>query len=709
MTQLKLLELPEGRKRLDPATQSAWRAPQLSELPSWQNAFRVGFDTETNDPTLKKLGPGVRREGSYMVGASFALEDQEGNVGPKHYLPWAHDNPIDNLPRENCLAYFKDQFANFEGELVGANLPYDLDWFWSAGIDMPKVRAYRDVLVADPLIYELYDRYGLEDACKRWGEPGKNEELLRQAARECGVDPKGDLWRLAGRYSGPYAEDDAAKPLRVLRKQEAKIDADGLRQCWEMECKLLPILLRMTRKGIVVDMSRVDQMEAWCNKQEQIAWDTVARETNVVIPVGQCMNVALLTRALRVSGLPVGTTALGKESVTKDLLNGIDHPVALAVIGARKMDKIRTTYIAGLRRHVILKNGEYRIHSTFNQIRKTEENNSDNDDETKGVAYGRISSAHTNMQNQPAADRLTGDNLIGCRWRSVFKPDHGSIWTSKDLKQQEPKWSFHFGSIMEDLRIAHPYEEKFAGMTGANDLCEALRANPQLDTYEPLVALTGKKRPVCKIMWLARAYNKGDGKMCAELGYPTTPWVYVPFKMKSVPVDSADGQRAIQMHNHVRFDGPSPEGLKAIQDFDGTMPFLKACAKLAQKQAEKHGFIKLISNRRCHFEKSSGGKGHEFTNTAFNRLIQGSAAEQTKEITIAVDAAGFGRYLALQVHDELDSFLESPEQGDQVAEVMRHAVPMRVPTVVDIERGPSWGESMFVNGPVKKQYQWDLA
>lgn len=709
-----LMDLPKQQRKLDPTTPSDWRAPDLATLPDWGNAARVGFDTETNDATLKALGPGVRRKGCYMVGASFALEDKDGVAGPKHYLPWGHDNAIDNLPRENCIAYFKDQFARFEGEIVGANLPYDLDYFWEEGIEMPKVKTYRDVLVADPLIYELYPRYRLEDVCKRWGDPGKNEDLLRTVARECAIDPKEDLWRLAARYVGPYAEDDAAKPLRVLRAQEVRIDADELRQSWEMECKILPIIVRMTRRGIVVNLDRVAQMEVWCNAQEQKAWDAVARATGVVVPVGECMDVTLLSRALRAANLPVGTTPTGNDSITKDLLSAVpkEHPgylVAQAVIMARKMDKIKSTYINGVRKHAINYGDEWRVHCSFNQIRKTEENNSDNDDETKGVAFGRLSASHPNLQNQPAADRLTGDNTIGCRWRSVFQADRGTMWSSFDLKQQEPKWSFHFGAILEEARLRNPDSEQFAGMTGALALCAALTADPTLDTYEPLVTITGKLRPVCKIMWLARAYGKGDGKMCAELGYPTEPWVYVPFKMKSVRVDSDEGRRAVQMRGHVVFEGPCAEGLKVIQDFDATMPFLKASSKLAQSQANKFGYVKLISNRRCHFEKSASGKGYEWTNAAFNRLIQGSAAEQTKGIMIAVDEGGFGEYLALQVHDELDAMLETDKQRQEMREIMIHAVPMRVPTIVDLETGPSWGESMYiVDGKTKRQYTWDL-
>lgn len=663
---------------------------------------RLGFDTETKDPDIKTLGPGVRRDNAYMVGASFAIEG-----GPKHYLPWGHENNVDNLPEENCLAYFKDMFKDFDGELVGANLPYDLDWFWEHGITMPKVTRFRDVQVADPLINELQPSYTLDAISKRHGHAGKDEEGLRKAAQLYGVDAKADIWRMPARCVGPYAEIDALEPLLILRKQEVILEADDLMKVWDTECKILPILLRMSRHGVRVNMDRVDAMEAWSKRQEQAAWDEVKRHTGVEIPVGHCMDVTLVAAALRNAGLPVGTTAkTEKDSVTVDILHQhIEHPVAAAIIGARKASVIRTTFIRGLRNHVITKNGESRLHCSFNQIRKTEESTTDDatGEETKGVKFGRLSSSHTNMQNQPAADRKTGDNLLGCRWRSVYEPDQGTTWTSCDLKQQEPKWSFHYGAILE--------EAGFKGVTGALALCERLNADPSLDTYIPLVELTGQRRSVCKIMWLARAYGQGDGTLCTNLKLPTRQVTYSRKVWKTVAVDSPEGQEAVASGSFT-WEGAGEEGQVIIDKFDGEMPFLKACAKIAKNRANERGFVTLLSGRRCHFGPLPGG-GYEWTHKAFNRIIQGQAAEQTKEIMVAVDEAGFGDYLALQVHDELDAFLPTDNMGAEMAEVMRTAVPMRVPTVVDVERGPSWGESMSIESivdgkTVKRQYVWDL-
>ena len=47
----------------------------------------------------------------------------------------------------------------------------------------------------------------------------------------------------------------------------------------------------------------------------------------------------------------------------------------------------------------------------------------------------------------------------------------------------------------------------------------------------------------------------------------------------------------------------------------------------------------------------------------------------------------------IQVHDELDMSFSSEEEKKKIIEVMEHAIELRVPSKVDAEIGPSWGEA----------------
>jgi DNA polymerase I-like protein with 3'-5' exonuclease and polymerase domains len=141
--------------------------------------------------------------------------------------------------------------------------------------------------------------------------------------------------------------------------------------------------------------------------------------------------------------------------------------------------KLVSTYVNSIPQYAIQHGDEWRVHPIFNQIRRTEEAglDSDGDAKSKGVAYGRLSCSNPNMQNQPAGDRFTGENTIGCRWRSVFKPDKGKLWVAKDLKQQEPRWSFHYGAMLEELRNRDG-SQAFPDITGAVELVPHTERKP---------------------------------------------------------------------------------------------------------------------------------------------------------------------------------------------------------------------------------------
>jgi hypothetical protein len=57
-------------------------------------------------------------------------------------LPIRHEGG-GNLPLEGVLAYLRAQAKVFTGDLVGANLPYDLDFLAGDGIEFERVRRLR--------------------------------------------------------------------------------------------------------------------------------------------------------------------------------------------------------------------------------------------------------------------------------------------------------------------------------------------------------------------------------------------------------------------------------------------------------------------------------------------------------------------------------------------------------------------------------------
>ena len=78
-----------------------------------------------------------------------------------------------------------------------------------------------------------------------------------------------------------------------------------------------------------------------------------------------------------------------------------------------------------------------------------------------------------------------------------------------------------------------------------------------------------------------------------------------------------------------------------------------------------------------------------YTYKALNRLIQGSAADMTKISMVNLYKEGIVPHI--QIHDELDVSVESPEQAEKIIKIMEQAVKLEVPNKVDYEEGDNWG------------------
>ena len=107
--------------------------------------------------------------------------------------------------------------------------------------------------------------------------------------------------------------------------------------------------------------------------------------------------------------LPFSQTPTGEPSFTKNFLVNHEHPVVQMIAEARKINKVRTTFIDSIIKYE--HNG--RIHADINQIRSDD----------GGTITGRFSYHNPNLQQIPARDPDTGPLL-----RSLFIPEEGMKW-----------------------------------------------------------------------------------------------------------------------------------------------------------------------------------------------------------------------------------------------------------------------------------------
>lgn len=628
------IQLPTFTPRSD------WTPPVLSDLPSWRRAKRVAYDLETRDPQLMEMGPGVRREGSYVVGISFAIEG-----GPAAYLPIAHDGG-GNLDPAKVWAYLADQAAVFDGDLCGANLPYDMDWSAENGVVFRKVRFFRDVQIAEPLIDDLQFTYALDAIAQRRGVPGKSEALLKAAAAAFGgVHPKKDLWRLPATFVGGYAEQDARLPLTLLRRQERDIDEQDLWKVYDMESRLLPVLVKMRRRGVRIDFDELDRVEAQSVEEQTRCLKEIDRLIGKKLGIEDVNKAAALAPVLEHVGVRLPLTAkTRKPSVTAAILDAVDHPVGELIREAKQWDKLRNTFVVGRRAHAI---GD-RVHPTFNQLRGPKPGRDGGDE--GGARYGRLSCSDPNLQQEPKRGRMKDV------WRKVYKPDEGGEWACLDYSQQEPRWLTHYAA-QEKLPKADEARQRYID-------------DPTTDNHEMMSELTGIPRDDAKELFLGRCYGMGGGKLCIKLGLPT--------------------EYKVHKRSGNRYLGAGAEGQAILDRFDERAPYVRRLDYECRDRANRRGYIRTVIGRRCRFPRHPSGRGYDWVHIALNRLIQGSSGDQTKKAMVDADDAGIP--LQLQVHDELDLTVYDRQQSEDLREIMLRAVECTVPHAVNPEHGPSWGE-----------------
>ena len=138
------------------------------------------------------------------------------------------------------------------------------------------------------------------------------------------------------------------------------------------------------------------------------------------------------------------------------------------------------------------------------------------------------------------------------------------------------------------------------------------------------------------------------------------------------------------------------------------VPFIKGLRDQCARIGANRGYITTIAGRKCRFnlyepmkerktpypyEKAVTEYGSQvkraYTYKAMNRLIQGSAADMTKQAMIDLHAEGIIPHL--QVHDELDISVQNKKEADKIKQIMESTVTLEVPNKVDYEEGDNWG------------------
>ena len=136
---------------------------------------------------------------------------------------------------------------------------YDVCWIRNLGIKINGLII--DTMIAASIIDENRFNYTLNALSWVYLNQGKNEALLNQAAKERGLDPKADMWKLPAMEVGAYAEKDAELTLMLWHHLKRIIIEDNLQDIFNLETDLFPCLVDMRHLGVRVDVEKANQLK----------------------------------------------------------------------------------------------------------------------------------------------------------------------------------------------------------------------------------------------------------------------------------------------------------------------------------------------------------------------------------------------------------------------------------------------------------------
>lgn len=437
-----------------------------------------------------------------------------------------------------------------------------------------------------------------------------------------------------GGLVGKYANMDTTMTEQLFKLLYPKTVERGMLGAYNRERRLMPILLKMERRGLPVDLPRlaadVDRYTCEAHRVDEWVRKALKCGPEVNLDSGEQLMDAMLaagkvdeSRALR--------TATGKYQTNKDaLLIAVSDRTLLAMLRYRAALKTCLGTFMGPWLAMAQQSGGT-IYTSWNQVK------SPKGDDSVGARTGRLSATwFMNLpkpfgalwshqeKGRPKCPLKDLPDLPECR--SYIIPGEGRVFVDRDYSQQEPRILAHFDG---------------------GQLMATYVSNPWMDFHDSAreelakVGLIYERRPV-KNTNLGLIYGMGVGKLAAK---------------NDMTVNEAKELKgAILM----------------------LYPGLKELYADMKQRARLNVPIRTWGGREIYCEppRLIDGRMVSFDYKMVNMLIQGSAADCTKEAIIRLDEEIILRgkdddwQLLLIVHDQLTMSVPARER-DEGMEVLR--------------------------------------
>ena len=593
----------------------------LLEVLDTPNGFSFDTETTSQDPMVARL-----------VGLSFSTEPRSG-----WYVPVGHLEGT-QIPIDDVLERLGPIFTNPDVPKTAHNANYDMMVLENHGLKVEGL-AFDTMLAAHAagrpsvgLKNLTLDMFGKEmtpitDLIGR----GRNQKTMDQVDIASAAD---------------YATADADFTERLRRKLEPEVRQIGIDDMLQRyELPLVPVLVRMQRDGVAVDVDLLNKMSTELGTDlddiRQAMYETVGHEFNLNSSqqLGGVLFDELRLPPTRKTKTGFSTDASSLEGLKAQLdtgtLDSVD-PSAYAVLDNilhfRQLSKIKSTYVDALPGMVNPVTG--RIHTKYNQT---------------GSATGRVSSNDPNVQNIPVRTEL------GRRVRQAFVAQDAPDWTllAADYSQIELRVLAHFSKDPSLLEAFHRGEDIHSATSSL--------------VYEvPIEGVTGEMRRIAKILNFGVLYG----------------------------LTAFGISRQTDLSPH--------QGQEFIDTYFEQYPGIRGYVDETIKTCKARGYVETALGRRRflpnidvrNFQVRSAAE-----RAAINMPIQGTAADIIKiamiQIMDRMIDLKMKSKMILQVHDEL--IFEVPrEELDQMSEIVMELMPasmsLEVPLAVELKAGDNWGD-----------------
>lgn len=451
------------------------------------------------------------------------------------------------------------------------------------------------------------------------------------------------IHRAPGDLVGRYANGDTDRTYALYQHLSDWVRSNDVTPAYDRERELMPILLGAERHGVPCDLPRLQaDLEVYETAYARVD-DEIRALLKADVNVGSSKE---LVPAILAAGLADETTwprtPTGKFSTAQSALqSAVEHPALVPLLAYRGALKTCLTTFMRPWEHMASYYGG-RLHAEWHQTR--------GEAKKGGTKTGRMSCSNpnlTNVANEFAVPIPEGYPELPLM-RDYLIPEEGHRWLKRDYSSQEVRVLAHF----EDGSLMRKYQE-----------------NPNLDPHqwaaEMIREQSGHSMPrvAVKRIVFSILYGTGNSSLAAELG---------------VDLGTAALFKRLYMDN-------MPDVRELVQD-------IRARAKAGLP-------VRTVGGRLIYCEPPGYSKKFKrhmtFEYKVLNHLIQGSAADITKQgIINHHNARGSSFYMAA-VHDEMN--ISAPvEQEDHYMSVLAHEmqrVPLDVPLTTDGYRGNTWRDA----------------